>query len=96
MLYTPVPGTPLYQQMSEQGRMLSNVNLADIHGQDRFNFQHASISREESKRFLDLAFQRDYEQNGPSLYRMCRTMLQGWSRYKQFPDAFANALRASL
>ena len=87
MLYTPVPGTPLYQQMSDQGRMLQNVDLADIHGQDRFNFQHATISREESKRFLDLAFQRDYEQNGPSLYRMCRTMLQGWSRYKQFPDA---------
>jgi 2-hydroxychromene-2-carboxylate isomerase len=87
MLYTPVPGTPLYQQMSEQGRMLQNVDLADIHGQDRFNFEHAAISREESKRFLDLAFQRDYEQNGPSLYRMCRTMLQGWSRYKQFPDA---------
>jgi radical SAM superfamily enzyme YgiQ (UPF0313 family) len=87
MLYTPVPGTPLYQQMSEQGRMLQNVNLADIHGQDRFNFEHAAISREESKRFLDLAFQRDYEQNGPSLYRMCRTMLQGWKRYKQFPDA---------
>ena len=87
MLYTPVPGTPLYQQMSEQGRMLQNVNLADIHGQDRFNFEHAAISREESKRFLDLAFQRDYEQNGPSLYRMDRTMLQGWKRYKQFPDA---------
>jgi radical SAM superfamily enzyme YgiQ (UPF0313 family) len=36
MLYTPVPGTPLYKQMSEQGRMLPDVNLADIHGQDQF------------------------------------------------------------
>jgi hypothetical protein len=67
--------------------MLPNVELADIHGQDRFNFSHAAISREDSKRFLDEAFQRDYEQNGPSLYRMCRTMLQGWLRYKEFPDA---------
>src|SRR5207302_6539127 len=31
MLYTPVPGTPLYQQMSEQGRMLSGVDYADVH-----------------------------------------------------------------
>src|SRR5205814_8228077 len=86
MLYTPVPGTPLHQQMSEHGRMLDNVDLADIHGQHKFNFQHAAISRDDSKRFLDRAFQLDFERNGPSLYRMCRTMLQGWRRYKDYPD----------
>lgn len=86
MLYTPVPGTPLYKDMSEQGRMLEDVELADIHGQDKFNFRHAAISREDSKRFLDSAFRRDFEQNGPSLYRMCQTMLQGWRRYRDYPD----------
>jgi len=87
MLYTPVPGTPLYQQMSEEGRMLSGVDPADIHGQYKFNFKHAAISRDDSKRFLDFAFSRDFERNGPSLYRMCQTMLQGWKRYKDHPDA---------
>src|SRR6202142_444003 len=43
MLYTPVPGTPLYSEMSQQGKLL-DVNLADIHGQDKFNFEHAAIS----------------------------------------------------
>jgi hypothetical protein len=85
MLYTPVPGTPLYQQMSDEQRML-NVDLADIHGQFKFNFQHAAISREDSKRFLDWAFFRDFERNGPSLFRICRTMLEGWKRYKDHPD----------
>ncbi len=85
MLYTPVPGTPLFQEMTEQGRML-DVNLADIHGQWKFNFQHAAISREESKKFLDWAFWRDFELNGPSLYRICQTTLQGWKRYKNHPD----------
>ena len=87
MLYTPVPGTPLYKEMWEQGRMLEDVDLADIHGQDRFNFRHAAISREASKRFLDFAFRRDYERNGPSLYRMSRTLFEGWLRYKDDPDA---------
>ena len=87
MLYTPVPGTPLYQQMAEEGRMLNDVDLADIHGQFKFNFQHAAISRDESKTFLDQAFWRDFERNGPSLYRMCQTILQGWKRYKDYPDA---------
>jgi radical SAM superfamily enzyme YgiQ (UPF0313 family) len=87
MLYTPVPGTPLYQQMSEQGRLLLDIDPADIHGQFKFNFRHDSISRDESKTFLDSAFRLDFERNGPSLYRMCRTMLQGWRRYKDYPDA---------
>jgi hypothetical protein len=85
MLYTPVPGTPLYKEMNEERRLL-DVNLADIHGQDKFNFQHAAISREDSNRFLEEAFQRDFERNGPSLYRICRTTLQGWLRYKNDPD----------
>jgi radical SAM superfamily enzyme YgiQ (UPF0313 family) len=87
MLYTPVPGTPLHQEMSEQGRMLKDVELADIHGQNKFNFRHTAISRDDSKRFLDWAFRRDFERNGPSLYRMCRTTLQGWLRHKDYPDA---------
>ncbi len=85
MLYTPVPGTPLYQQISEEGRLL-NVDLADIHGQFKFNFKHAAISRDQSKTFLDWAFWRDFERNGPSLYRICRTTLAGWQRYKNHPD----------
>jgi len=87
MLYTPVPGTPLYNEMSDQGRLLQDMDPADIHGQFKFNFHHAAISRDDSKKFLDWAFRLDFERNGPSLYRMCRTMLQGWKRYKNYPDA---------
>jgi len=86
MLYTPVPGTPLYQQMAEERRLLAGVDLADIHGQFKFNFQHRAISRDDSKKLLDWAFRRDFERNGPSLYRMCRTILQGWRRYKDCSD----------
>jgi radical SAM superfamily enzyme YgiQ (UPF0313 family) len=87
MLYTPVPGTPLYREISDQGRLLGDMDPADIHGQYKFNFRHSAISHDDSKRFLDLAFWRDFERNGPSLYRMCRTMLLGWQRYKHYPDA---------
>jgi len=86
MLYTPVPGTPLYADMAEQGRLL-DVDLADIHGQDAFNFRHAAISREESSRLLDWAFRRDFERNGPSLFRVCRTTFEGWKSHKNHPDA---------
>lgn len=87
MLYTPVPGTPLFFQMQGEGRLLDSVDLADIHGQFKFNFKHEAISREQSKGFLDWAFDRDFQLNGPSIYRICETMLQGWKRYKAYPDA---------
>ncbi len=87
MLYTPVPGTPLYAEMKQQERLLPGVDLADIHGQDHFNFEHAAISREQSKQFLDWAFRRDFERNGPSLFRVWRTSLAGWKRYRNYPDA---------
>ena len=91
MLYTPVPGTPLYSEMEQQGRMLDGVDLADIHGQHQFNFRHEAISREDSERFLNWAFRRDYERNGPSIYRICRTTFQGWMRYKNDADARVRA-----
>jgi len=98
MLYTPVPGTPLHEQMAQEGRMLDGLDYADVHGQFKFNFKHAAISREDSKRFLDWAFWRDFEINGPSLYRIARTLLAGWKRYKDWPDArvrdrFAHEMR---
>ena len=85
MLYTPVPGTPLYEEMEGAGRLI-DVNLADIHGQDRFNFEHAAMPRDSSKRWLDWAFRRDYEKNGPSVYRLAKTMMEGWKRYHNDPD----------
>lgn len=91
MLYTPVPGTPLHAELSAQGRMLDEVDLADIHGQYKFNFRHPHIDRDASKSWLDWAFSHDFEVNGPSLYRMMRTMFQGWKRYGQDQDARVRA-----
>ncbi|MCC6390640.1 MAG: B12-binding domain-containing radical SAM protein, partial [Bryobacterales bacterium] len=85
MLYTPVPGTPLHREMREKGLLL-DVDLADIHGQHKFNFVHPAISRDDSNRFLNWAFLRDFERNGPSLYRICRTTMHGWKRYRNDLD----------
>jgi hypothetical protein len=86
MLYTPVPGTPLYTDLQAQGRLLGGVDLADIHGQYKFNFQHAAISRDQSKALLDRAFRVDFAENGPSLYRLTRNMFEGWLRHRHHPD----------
>jgi radical SAM superfamily enzyme YgiQ (UPF0313 family) len=64
MLYTPMPGTALHAQMSAEGRLL-DVDLADVHGQFRFNFAHAAIPRDLSKALLDRAFRLDFDRDDP-------------------------------
>jgi hypothetical protein len=86
MLYTPMPGTPLHAQMTSEGRMLDGIDIADTHGQFKFNFAHPAISRDQSKELLDGAFRLDYERNGPSLYRLIRTMFGRWQLLRNDPD----------
>jgi len=88
MLYTPIPGTPLYAEHEANGTMLDEeaISLADTHGQDRFNFRHANIPAGRETEFLLEAFERDYRTNGPSTVRMVRTLLKGYRRYKNHPD----------
>jgi hypothetical protein len=89
MLYTPIPGTPLHAELSTQGRLKDQTefHVGDIHGQLIFNYHHAHIHGGQEADFIARAFQRDFEVNGPSVARIVRTMLAGWRRYKNHPDA---------
>jgi radical SAM superfamily enzyme YgiQ (UPF0313 family) len=84
MLYTPLPGTPLHAQHRSAGDLLGPDEFpeADAHGQYAFNYRHARIPRGQETEFLLRAFQRDYLENGPSFFRLARTMLMGWQRHK--------------
>jgi hypothetical protein len=88
MLYTPNPGTPLYEQHRKEGTLLPETEFpaADAHGQYRFNYRHRHIHDGLEEQFLIDAFRRDFEVNGPSIARMIRTLLNGWQRYQNHPD----------
>jgi radical SAM superfamily enzyme YgiQ (UPF0313 family) len=93
MLYTPVPGTPLYEEHRREGRLLSEAEFppADAHGQYRFNYRHRHIPAGQEEGLLRQAFERDYTVNGPSLARLIRTLLTGWQRYRNHPEARVRA-----
>jgi radical SAM superfamily enzyme YgiQ (UPF0313 family) len=88
MLYTPVPGTPLYAEHHANGTLLSPEECpdADTHGQLRFNFRHPRIRNGEETEYVLRAFRRDFEVNGPSVTRIGRTLLRGWRALKDHPD----------
>lgn len=93
MLYTPLPGTPLYEEHVAQGTILpeSECDIADVHGQDRFNFRHPRIAPGDETPMLLRAFQRDFEEHGPSVLRIARTLLSGWRNHKDDADARVRA-----
>jgi len=88
MLYIPNPGTPLYARHIAEGTFLpeSEFSACEAHGQYRFNYRHSHIPAGLEEKFLIEAFRRDFEVNGPSLYRLIRTMLEGWRRHKNHPN----------
>jgi radical SAM superfamily enzyme YgiQ (UPF0313 family) len=88
MLYTPVPGTPLYEEHRKNGTLYSMevFPLADAHGQYRFNYRHRHIHDGREEQMLLDAFRADFEVNGPSLYRLIRTFLDGWRKYRNHPE----------
>jgi radical SAM superfamily enzyme YgiQ (UPF0313 family) len=87
MLYTPIPGTPLYEQHRREGTLFPEEEFpsADAHGQYRFNYRHPHIDKGKEEEYLLDAFRRDFAVNGPSLLRMIRVLLNGWLRYRNDP-----------
>ena len=88
MLFTPFPGTALYERRLADGTLLSESEFpaADAHGQFRFNFRHNNIHNNQEEQFLLEAFRRDFEVNGPSIARLVGTSLNGWLKYKNHPE----------
>jgi len=88
MLYTPIPGTPLWKQHEQDGTLLDEGECptADIHGQTRFNYRHPHIQDGQEGEMVLRAFRRDYQVNGPSIVRMLGTLLRGYLRHRDNPD----------
>jgi radical SAM superfamily enzyme YgiQ (UPF0313 family) len=89
MLYTPIPGTPLHNELTAKGMMKdeSEYQFSDIHGQLLLNYRHPKFNDQQTAEIMPRAFDRDFLRNGPSVVRIVRTTLAGWKKYKNHPNA---------
>ena len=78
MLYTGMPVTRLYEDHKARGLLNPEVPFEEWHGQNLMNWNHPAFPGNEAKVWLDFAFQRDYEVNGSSIYRMVETSFRGY------------------
>lgn len=74
----PMPGTALHDAYAKQGKLRSDLPFEEWHGQNEIWFLHPEFTGAESRKYLQEAFQRDYEHSGASLLRAIDTMLRGY------------------
>jgi len=82
----PIPGTALYQEYERTGQLYPDIPYEEQHGQDMIWFNHPEFTRQESREFTRLAFEKDYQVNGASFLRSMWTALWGYQYTRNHPD----------
>ncbi len=80
MLYTPLPGTPLFKKAASEGRIL-NLPWKDFDG-FHFTMKHPHISPPRMEEIQQNAFMKGFHQLGPSIIRAVETNFKGYLRFK--------------
>ena len=88
----PLPGTKLYRDYEEQGKLCTTDEMPyeERHGQNRIWFKHPEFTCEESADVLRKAFERDYCRNGASFIRAVETAMMGYEYAVRSSDPRVN------
>jgi len=76
--YSPVSGTPFYERLKEEGRLLLNIPLEEWHAFKQPWFIHPEFSLWEAEKVQEKAYLEDFYRLGPSVVRMIRDELIGY------------------
>lgn len=79
----PTPGTRLYQEYEAAGKLLADIPWPRKHGQDEIWFHHPEFTLPETARYLQDAFIKKYQTQGPGVLNMARTAIQGYLRVRE-------------
>jgi len=80
--YSPVPGTPLYNRLENEGRILHHIPLEEWHAFRQPWFEHPEFSLVEAEKIQDQAYTRDFLELGPSTLRFIAAEFEGWQNLK--------------
>lgn len=77
-LYSPMPGTPFYEKMKEEDRILRGMPYEEWHGIWRQWIRNPAFSPEQGQKVREKALEREFNELGPSAVRLIRTDLEGY------------------
>ena len=90
LVYTPIPGTPLYECLNKEGRILKDLPLYKIDG-FTLGFKHKYLDGETVKKLQMYCFKKDFEELGPSAFRFMRKNLTGYLRFRDSYESIQKA-----
>ncbi len=83
--YSPLPGTPLWERMLEEGRLISGMAFEEMHALKQPWFVHPHFSLEEAEKLQSDAYLRDFHELGPGIARFIDVDLEGYINFKNSP-----------
>lgn len=76
--YAPIPQTPLWNRMNDEGRLIQGIPWEDMHAFNEPWFKHPHFTTQEAKDIQEEAYRRDFHELGPSWFRLIETEYEGW------------------
>ncbi len=83
LLYSPCPQTPLYRKLMNENRLLDVPYK--LHDGFHTLFKHPHFTPDELEKLLNQLIQREYEELGPSIFRILEIQLMGYESLKESP-----------
>jgi len=81
-LCSPVPGTPLWDRLKEENRILESIPFEDCHAFKQPWFIHPQFSLLEAQAAQEEAYRRDFYELGPSVMRFMAADFEGWQNLR--------------
>lgn len=80
--FSPVPGTPLYERLEKENRILHCIPVEEQHAFKQPWFVHPHFNLVEAEKIQEQAYIRDFLELGPSHMRWAAAELEGWRTMK--------------
>ncbi len=85
--YAPIFGTPLYDRLAREGRILTALPLEDWHAFHQPWFVHPEFTLKEAEEIQEHAYLRDFHELGPSLLRYIDADFEAWQHLQDSPKS---------
>lgn len=76
--YGPSPGTPLWERLKKEGRLVLEIPPVDCHGYKQPWILHPEFSPKQAELAQEDAYRRDFLELGPSIMRYVEVEYEGW------------------
>jgi len=84
--YAPAPGTPFYDRLKQEGRLMLHLPFEDCHEFKQPWFLHPEFSLVQAEQIQKQAYREDYLRLGPSGVRVIAVETEGYQNLKDSPN----------